>query len=422
MPNMQMNDMIIISVDDHTIEPPTVYDNHTPAKFKGRMPQAVVTEKGVEEWVWEGDSNGNLGLNAVITWPKEEWGLDPVGYAEMRPGCYDIHKRVEDMNANGIAVSMCFPTFTRFSGAFFSQVDDKELGATAVRAYNDWHIEEWAGAYPDRFIPLAVPMAWDAELSAAEVRRLAKKGCHAIVFTEQPVDLGMPSVHSGYWDPFFKACADEGTRICIHVGSSGVLPQTAPDAPIDIPVTLATMQTMKPMMDFMFSDVFHKFPDLKIALSEGGAGWLPYVLDRLDRHVDNHRWTGHKFNKTTPSEMFREHFLACVVADPAGVEMRHRIGVENIAIEVDYPHSDAQWPWAPEVFWKDFQDAGATDAEINLMSHGNAQRFFNLAPFTAKQREEFTVGALRAKAAHVETGTTTRAQYREQYYAAVSGA
>jgi predicted TIM-barrel fold metal-dependent hydrolase len=418
---MRMEDMILVSVDDHVIEPGDMYKNHAPAKYKDRLPHTEITETGVEEWVWEGAKNGNLGLNAVVTWPKEEWGFDPVGFEEMRPGCYDIHKRVEDMNVNGIAMSMCFPTYARFSGSFFSAVDDKDLATAAVSAYNDWHIDEWAGAYPDRFIPLAIPCAWDADLSAAEVRRVAKKGCHAVCFTEQPVDLGMPSIHSGYWDPFFKACAEEGTAICIHVGSSGVLPITSPDAPIDIPVTLATMQTMKPMMDFLFSDTFLKFPDLKVALSEGGAGWLPYVLDRLDRHVKNQLWTGHKFHDRVPSDIFRKHFLACVVSDPAGVEMRARIGVENIAIETDYPHSDSQWPNAPEVFWHDFKDVGTPDSEIELMTNGNALRFFGIPSFTDEQRKELTVGALRARSAGVYTGTTTRAAYKQQFQAAAAG-
>ena len=48
---------------------------------------------------------------------------------------------------------------------------------------------------------------------AAEVRRVADKGCHAVTFSENPVHLGYPCIHSGYWDPFFAAC-EEPTRSC----------------------------------------------------------------------------------------------------------------------------------------------------------------------------------------------------------------
>jgi len=417
---MDLNDMVLFSVDDHVIEPSTVFEGRTPAKFAGRFPELKVNDQGIAQWLWEGATGGNASLNAVVTWPKRQWNLDPATHAEMRPGCYDLDRRVDDMNVNGVAVSMCFPTFPRFGGGFFSTCDDKELALAAVQAYNDWHIEDWCGPYPGRFMPLAIPAAWDPELSAAEVRRVAQKGCHAVCFTENPAAFyKLPSLHTGYWDPFFEACADVGTVISIHVGSSGILPTTSPDAPIDIPVTLATMRTMEPMMDFIFSDVFVKFPTLRVALSEGGAGWLPYVLDRLDRHVQNQLWTGHRFSKDLlPSDVFRKHFLACIVSDPAGLILRDRIGVNNIAIETDYPHSDSQWPFAPEVFHKDFTEARMSDEEIERVSWKNAAEFFNWDPFQDQPREQLTVGALRAQAAHIDTSETTKEEYRARYLAA----
>ena len=92
-----------------------------------------------------------------------------------------------------------------------------------------------------------------------------------------------------------------------------------------------------------------KFPDIRFALSEGGTGWIPYFLDRLDRTYDMHRaWTGQDFGDRLPSDVFREHFLTCFIADPVGIELRHLIGIDNIAWECDYPHSDSSWPEAPE--------------------------------------------------------------------------
>jgi predicted TIM-barrel fold metal-dependent hydrolase len=415
-----MNDMVLFSVDDHVIEPATVFDGREPARFAGRFPKLTEGDDGMARWVWEGSSKGgNASLNAVVTWPKQQWNLDPATHAEMRPGCYDLDRRVDDMNVNGLALSMCFPTFPRFGGGFFADCADKDLAFAAVQAYNDWHIEEWCGPYPDRFIPLAIPAAWDAELSAKEVERVAAKGVHAICFSENPTKFyDLPSLHSGYWDPFFSACADNGVVISIHVGSAGILPTTSPDAPIDIPVTLATMQTMQPMMDFMFSDTFQKFPRLKVALSEGGAGWIPYTLDRLDRHVLNQLWTGHRFTASyMPSDCFRDHFLSCIVSDLAGLQLRNRIGIDNIAIETDYPHSDSQWPSAPEVFWADFQNAGLDDAEIESVTWKNAARFYDHDLFARVRREELTVGALRARATHVDTSETTKEEYRRRYEA-----
>lgn len=417
---MKLEDMVIFSVDDHVIEPRDMFDGREPAEFAGRFPRLLPDAQGVEAWQWEAPDSGNASLNAVVTWPKEQWNLDPASHAEMRPGCYDLDHRIEDMNVNGVAVSMCFPTFTRFGGGLFVDCEDKGLARAVVQAYNDWHLEDWCGRYPGRMMPLAIPAAWDPEISADEVKRVAAKGCPSICFTENPTKFyGLPSIHSGHWDPFFAACEEEGMVISIHIGSTGELPTTSEDAPIDIPVTLATMTANQTLMDYLYSDVFVKFPRLKIALSEGGAGWIPYVLDRLDRHAVNQRWTGQRFGPDhLPSQCFREHFLACVVSDPAGLALRDRIGIDNIAVEVDFPHSDSQWPRAPEVFFQDFQDANASDEEIERMTWKNAAAFYAWDPFAHRSREELTVGALRRRAQHVDTSTTTKEEYRARYEAA----
>ena len=113
---MKVEDLILVSIDDHVVEPPDMFDRHTPAKYRDRVPHVVKGDDGIEKWLFEGQQIGSMGLNAVVTWPKEEWGFDPVGFAEMRPGAYDIHERVRDMNRNGILASMCFPDVRRVRG------------------------------------------------------------------------------------------------------------------------------------------------------------------------------------------------------------------------------------------------------------------------------------------------------------------
>src|SRR6185369_12479210 len=132
--------------------------------------------------------------------------------------------------------SMCFLSFPQFCGQLFTRTAHhaEPFAEALVRAYNDWHIESWCGAYPGRFIPLSIPVIWDPEKMAAEVRRVAEKGCHAVTFSENPVHLGHPSIHSDYWDPFFAACEELETVVCVHIGSSSKMVITAPDAPMDV--------------------------------------------------------------------------------------------------------------------------------------------------------------------------------------------
>jgi len=394
---MQADDMILVSVDDHLVEPPGLFDGHIPERYRDRAPHVVRQPDGSEVWEFEGAKIPNIGLNAVAGRPKEEYGIEPTAYDEMRPGCYDVDERVKDMNAGGVLASMCFPSFPGFSGRLFAVCEDKDLAVAVLRAYNDWHVDEWCGRHPGRFIPMGLPVLWDPELAGEEVRRLAARGVRSVTFTENPATLGYPSFHSDHWDPLWRACCDTGTVLSIHLGSSGRLAVTAPDAPVDVMITLQPMNICQAAADLLWSRVIKQFPDIRIALSEGGTGWIPYFLDRLDRTYEmHHRWTGQDFGDRTPSEVFREHFLTCFIADPVGIRLRDLIGLDNIAWECDYPHSDSSWPGAPEELAAVAADV--PDGELAKITHENAMRWYDFDPFAHRLRAGATVAALRAEA------------------------
>jgi predicted TIM-barrel fold metal-dependent hydrolase len=394
---MQLEDLILVSVDDHAIEPPHMWDDRVAKKYADEVPKMVTKDDGTDVWAFRGQELPNIGLNAVAGRPKDEYGVNPTAFDEMRAGCYDVHERVKDMSAGGVLACMCFPSFPSFSGRLFLNTADKQLAHAVVQAYNDWHIDEWAGTYPGRFIPMALPMLWDPELSAAEVRRVAKKGCHSLTFTENPATLGLPSFHDPHWDPLWRALVEEGTVLNVHLGSSGKLSVTAPDAPIDVMITLQPMNICQAAADLVWSRVFKEFPSLRVALSEGGTGWIPYFLDRLDRTYDMHRaWTGQDFGGRLPSDVFREHILTCFIADPIGLKLRDDIGVDNMCWEQDYPHSDSSWPKAPEEFAAVAEQFAVSDADVNKLTHENAMRWYRFDPFAHRSRPQSTVRALRA--------------------------
>ncbi|AGC64445.1 MULTISPECIES: amidohydrolase family protein [Mycobacterium] len=395
---MNKEDMILISVDDHTVEPPNMFKNHLSAKYLDDAPRLVHNPDGSDMWKFRDTVIPNVALNAVAGRPKEEYGLEPQGLDEIRPGCYNVDERIKDMNAGGILASICFPSFPGFAGRLFA-TEDPDFSVALVQAYNDWHIDEWCGAYPARFIPMAIPVIWDAEACAAEVRRVAKKGVHALTFTENPAAMGYPSFHNEYWNPLWKALCDTNTVMNIHIGSSGRLAITAPDAPMDVMITLQPMNIVQAAADLLWSRPIKEYPDLKIALSEGGTGWIPYFLERADRTFEMHStWTHQNFGGKIPSEVFREHFLTCFISDKVGVALRNMIGIDNIAWEADYPHSDSMWPGAPEELWDVLSVNDVPDGEINKMTYENAMRWYSFDPFSHITREQATVGALRKAA------------------------
>ncbi len=397
---LEVDDLIMVSVDDHLVEPPDLFETTIPARYKDRAPRVIRTGSGADVWEFEGSVIPNIGLNAVAGRPKEEYGVDPTAFDEMRPGCWNVDERIKDMDAGGVLGSMCFPSFPGFAGRVFAASDDKDLALAVLRAYNDWHVDVWCGAYPSRFIPMGLPVLWDPELAAAEVRRLADKSVHSLTFTENPATLGYPSFHSEHWDPLWQALVDTETVVSIHLGSSGQLVVTAPDAPIDVMITLQPMNICSAAADLFWSRIPKEYPGIRIALSEGGTGWIPYFLGRLDRTYEmHHRWTGQDLGDRKPSDVFRKHFLTCFIVDPVGLKLREMIGIDNIAWECDYPHSDSSWPRAPEELREVATSERVSNGELEKICHLNAMRWYSYDPFSVIPREEATVGALRAGAA-----------------------
>ena len=398
---MKTEDMILISVDDHVVEPPGLFDQHLAPEWKSRAPQLTQKPDGKDVWLYEGQQLMNIGLNAVVGRPPEEYGVEPTSFDQLRPGCYNSDERVRDMNANGVLASLCFPSFPSFCGALWARTEDKELALALLRAYNDWHIDEWCGSHPGRFIPLALPVMWDANLAAEEVRRVAKKGCRALSFTENPEKIDCPSLHDPYWDPLWKACSDEGVIVCIHIGSASGMAFTTMDSPVDVMITTSPMSIASCAADLLWSQILRRYPTLKFALSEGGIGWIPYFLERVDYvYKNHHRWTHQDFGGKLPSEVFREHIVTCFIDDRVGVSLRHEVGIDTITWECDYPHSDTTWPRAPEILWENFE--GVPDEDIHKITHRNAMREFHFDPFAHRPQEACTVAALRAEAEGVD--------------------
>ncbi len=374
----------------------------------------VHKDDGTDVWLYERKEIPNIGLNAVVGRPPDEYGMEPTSLDELRPGCYDIHQRVRDMNANGVLGSMCFPSFPNLCGQLFARSSDKDAALAILKAYNDWHILEWCGAYPGRFIPLMIPPLWSPDEMAAEVRRASALGCHAVSFSENPEKLRLPSLHNEHWDPFWQACVDEGTIVCLHIGSSSQLVVTSVEAPIDVLITLQPINIVQAAADLLWSPVLRKFPSLRFALSEGGIGWIPYFLDRVDWiYTRHHAWTGQDFGDMLPSQVFRSRIVTCFIDDPTGVAVRDRVGIDSICWEADYPHSDSTWPTSPEMLMKSMD--GVSEADIAKISHSNAMRHFRFDPFSVRPPERCTVGALRAEAADVDV--TPRSKGRRSEHA-----
>jgi len=367
-------DAQLISVDDHVIEHPNVWLDRLPAKFRDAGPQIVELEGGQQAWRFEGKVLPTIGLNAVAGKDSKDFGLDPVRFDEMLPGCYDVQARLADMDLEGVHAQLCFPSFPGFAGSTFFGADDKELAGACVSAWNDFMLDEWCAAAPDRFIPMMLLPFWDIDASIAEIERTAAKGAKAVSFTESPHTLGLPSFHTGHWDPILAAAQDADLPLCLHFGTGGA-PSTAPDAPFAVAIALFGTNSQFTTVDLLLSHVFHTFPRLRVALSEGGIGWIPYILERTDYTWERHRWYTGINTDVRPSDLFRDHIFGCFIADEAGVAMRELIGVPNIMFEGDYPHSDSNFPATRKKL--EGVLAAVPDDDARAIAEDNARRVFN---------------------------------------------
>ena len=388
----------IISVDDHVVEPPHVWQTWLPERFRAAGPR--VERRGIchmrhigggayeqtfdpdgrpaDCWVFEDLVYIHKRHVAAVGYSRDEMTMTPMTYDEMRPGCYDVKARIADMDMNHTDMSLCFPTFPRFCGQAFTEATDRDLGLACVAAYNDWMVEEWCGDSDGHLIPLCIVPLWDAELAAAEVRRNAARGCHAVAFSEIPPHLGLPSIHSGFWDPFFAACEETQTTVNMHIGSSSRMPATSPDAPVAVAASLSFNNSMASLCDFLFSGVLVRFPNLTLAYSEGQIGWLPYVLERVDDVWKEHRaWGGvADLIPEPPSTYYYRQVYGCFFRDKHGLESLHRVGVDNVTFETDYPHTDTTWPHTLEVATA-MVDHLPADVQYKVL-RGNAIRMLHL--------------------------------------------
>jgi predicted TIM-barrel fold metal-dependent hydrolase len=387
----------MISADDHVLEPPGVWQERVPAKFRDAAPRLIQTDGG-EFWKYEDRLVPTGGLAACAGKGPDYFTPDAISYADMLPGCYDLEARLRDMDLGGILASLCFPSFPRFCGQIFHEAKDKQLALLCVKAYNDWMIDEWCGGAPGRLIPLVLVPLWDPRAAAAEIERCADKGATAVAFSENPEPLGLPTIHdlSGYWDPFLCAAEEAGMVVCMHVGSSSQLPAICHDAPTMANISFGAVRSAGTMLAWMFSAAFERFPRLKIALSEGNIGWMAYFLERAEQCLGVQRhWIARgvqihgydtKYDVGTAADVtdmdirgvFRDHIFGCFLRDQAGMRVLDLIGADNIMAESDYPHADTTWPHSIEIARQAVADLD--EATQRKLLRTNAEQLFRFTP------------------------------------------
>ncbi len=388
----------ITSVDDHIIEPPNVWVDRLPAKYHDTCPRVITEDDGNEYWVYEDTKSVTGGLGASAGRRPEEITATGFPYSDMRPGCYDAKARLDDITDGGVLASLNFPSVPRFCGQLFWEAKDKDLALLCVKAYNDWMVDEWCATDPGRMIPLAIIPLWDPLLAVEEMQRMYHKGVRSICFSENFEPLGLPTIHTGHWDPVLSAANEMGMVLSIHIGSSSTFHRISNDSPFMANFSLGMIRPMGALMDWIFGGFCQRFPNVNVALSEGSIGWIPWVLERAQQVYDTQRhWVakGQSLGNVGPVQdydtkidteaidiyqNYLDHFYGCFIDDATGLSMIDVVGENNVMIEVDYPHSDTTWPHSLKLAHERLDAAGLTPEQQYKILRGNAERLYQFTP------------------------------------------
>ncbi len=454
----------MISVDDHLIEPPNTWIDRLPTKYAEEAPRWVSDERG-ESWLFQGKRFPIGGSVTAGAFPVESRPapFQPLRWSEIPRACYDPAARIESMNTDRVAAALMFPNLPEFAGNLFQRVANRELALLCIQAYNDWLLDEWCTPYPERFIGLAIIPMWDPQLAATEARRAIDKGARSVAFSLAPQNLGLPGIHNhgGYWDPLFSVMNDANLPLSSHLGTDLNTEVTLFDmeqmtariksGSLDIgqfkehiskgdDVALAKLsgtteaesegaterrRTMTsthprvagiltqfaaqgPLLEWIFSGNFDRFPNLKVVLSENGIGWIPAILASADwmlemsrsrvtqpHDAENNPLASEEARKMAemtleiraqrdmkaplPSEIFRKHVYGCFINDRVGLKLIDEIGIDNVMIETDFPHNAT---WFPHSMEKAMEGLGHLPDDVQYkVLRGNAERVFQLRPF-----------------------------------------
>jgi predicted TIM-barrel fold metal-dependent hydrolase len=335
----------IIDADQHIIEPPDLWLKWLPKKFHDRAPKLGKDEDGGDAWML-GDTAEPLGLVTIVGKPYTEFRWTGVRYQDVDPGCWEPRRRLELMDMDGVDAALIYPP-QRTMGYFMTS-GDREFHLAGIEAFNNWLVEEFCAAAPERLGAVAqIPNA-GIEAAVAELWRVKKLGARGVSITTWP--SGNPAC-SPADDPFWAAAEEAGLPVSIHIAL--VTPATprqgaGPSGGARKLFGLATTMSFMPRLiaETIFAGVFDRFPALKIVANEVGAGWVPSLLEDLDdRYWRNRGWAGVTL-KLLPSDYFRRNWTVGFIRDPYGVRNRHDVGVENMVWASDFPHHVNDWPYS----------------------------------------------------------------------------
>jgi predicted TIM-barrel fold metal-dependent hydrolase len=264
-----------------------------------------------------------------------------VRFDEIRPGGYEPLARLAEQDIDGVDAEVLFPT-PRLSYHMFA-VKEPGFHLAMIQSYNDW-LSEYAEKAPDRLLGIALLPNRGIDMAIAEVRRLQDRpGIKGWLLGAYPHgDLNI----SDEDDPLWRVISETGLPLHIHVSLVQDQPaaHTGAGNASDLRFQLRIHDAPGRVLQFVFSGVFERFPDLKLSMVEVDCGWVPYFKEQTDNRYRRLLPTGEVVLPRMPSDYIESNVWWSFITDTFGVDSRNAVGVDRMMWSTDYPHMGADWP------------------------------------------------------------------------------
>src|SRR5262245_17924917 len=365
-----------IDADGHILEPVDLWDRYIDPAYRDRAPRLILDDNGKERLLIEGQILGNpkgLGRLGAVGARDGSVHDDVMMYKDGRPGGFDPHERIKDMDLDGIDAAFLYPSIGLFSGA----VKDPGLAAAMCRAYNRW-LADYCRPYPDRLFGVAMLPMQSIELAIEEMQFARRElGFRGGFLRPNPYNGRM--LHHPDYASFWEEVQDLDFSIGLHEGSTGGMPQVGVDRFSTRGarhIISHTMEMMLACMSVIWEGVCDRYPRVRIGFLESGGGWIAPWLDRMDRHFDDQGFNDSNLSMR-PSELFQRNCWISIEPVEGGLSvLADYIGPHKILWATDYPHPDGFFPGAPKLIADRPELSAETKRQILA---GGAMRFYGLS-------------------------------------------
>jgi len=368
----------IISADCHINEPPHVFDN-VPAKLKARAPKMLRGADGGDGWSFDGaPPKRTFGIEATAGRAAGDKKMSGLRFDEILPGNHQGKAHVEDMDKDGIDVSVVYPAYA----AQAYVMPDRELGVACMRSYNDWILSEFQGASPKRIVGLPLlPVDDGMEICVAEFDRCIRTGARAILIPGIPVR----PYHDRYYDPLFARASEAGIPLTFHRTFGGRAQEADWDGIADLKITAGGtvwrfFSAVRSFTYLVYAGVFDRHPNLKIVAAEVNMGWLPFWLQTMDQNVtvrsELHDATLQQ--SKAPVDHMGTNLFVTILDDAVGFELiaSHPWLADCAMWSSDYPHSVTLWPRSRQILAELAKDL--KQDQLDKIACGNAARVYGV--------------------------------------------